>query len=371
MSVGPVSLYLAGPTFIKRRIMALNEGVSGVLAEMNKKLAKEGNPLLTVASDMFIPKKFTSGLVALDVALGGGWPGNQWVEVYGKESNGKTSIILNTIAVNQALDPNFMTFWVASEHYDLDWAAQNGVDNSRVVIIHTNNMELAYQCLMDAAMSHEFDCLVLDSYPALSASEEMEKTMEQNTMTLGARRTGQFFRKVGGTFSIDRPYIGFFVNQLRDAVGQFSPHGTPTTTPGGKAKNYAFYQRVLVSVDEYKDEKQEGFKDPVKYAQTNKYLLVKNKAAPPKAIARGDFYFAKSSKPFNPGEFDLVKDIVTTAVQFQIITRGGAWYSYKPEDGSDTLKWNGIPNMVEAIRDNMELREEIAKRTLETATQKD
>lgn len=351
--------------------MALNDGVASLVAQMNKKLAKDGNPLLTTASDMYIPKKFTSGLLSLDVATGGGWPGNQWVEIYGKESNGKTSIVLNTIAVNQDLDPNFMTFWVASEHYDFEWAAQNGVDNSRVVVMPTNNMELAYQMIMEAAMSNEFDCIVLDSYPALAASEEIEKTMDQNTMTLGARRTGQFFRKIGGTFSPERPYVGFFINQLRDAVGQFSPHGTPTTTPGGKAKNYAFYQRVLVSVDEFMEEKVEGIKDKVKFGQTNKYLMVKNKAAAPKAVARGDFYFLKSSKPFQPGEFDLVKDIITMAVQFQLVTRGGSWYYYHPLDGSDKLQWQGLPPLVEAVRDNIELQAEIAKRTLEVATKKD
>jgi len=81
----------------------------------------------------------------------------------------------------------------------MEWAEKNGIDNSRVIVLSTSNMELAYQAILDAANSHEFDCIVLDSYPALAASEEEDKTMDQNTMTLGARRTGQFFRKVGGS----------------------------------------------------------------------------------------------------------------------------------------------------------------------------
>ena len=348
----------------------MNDNVQALLAKLNKKLEKDGNPLLTTASDMIIPKKFTTGLLSLDVCTGGGWPGNQWVEVYGKESNGKTSIILRTIAANQAADPNFTTFWLASEHYDMEWAAKNGVDNSRVVVYPTVNMELAYDMVLEMAASHEFDCIVLDSYPALAPDAEMEKDMGEATMALGARLTGKFFRKVGGTFNNERPYIGFFVNQLRDAIGSFSPYGTPTTTPGGKAKNYAFYQRVLVSRDEFIEDKVDG-QGKVIVGQTNKYKLEKNKAAAPKAVAMGDFYFLDSENRGIPqGNFDLVKDVITMAVLFKVIRRGGAWYYFAPEN-ADEIKWNGRDSMVDDIRSNLELQAEITAKTLEIATAKE
>lgn len=348
----------------------MQDSLAVFMAKMNKDLEKKGNPLLTTATEMFVPKKFTSGLVAVDSALGGGWAGNQWVEVYGKESNGKTSIILNTIQANQELDPNFTTFWLASEHYDRDWAEQNGVDNDRVVVYPTNNMELAYQLILDAAFSHEFDCIVLDSYPALSASEELEKTMDQNSMTLGARRTGQFFRKIGGTYSKDRPYIGFFVNQLRDAVGTFSSYGTPTTTPGGKAKNYAFYQRMEVKRAEFIDEKWEGVKDPVKVGQTNKYIMEKNKAGSPRTNATADFYFRDSLNGMRAGEFDRVKDIATMAVATKVITRGGSWFKYTDLDGNN-YQWQGANPMADEIRSNLSLQAELYAEILKIATTKD
>lgn len=344
-----------------------NDGVATLMARLNKQLEKDGKPLLTTAADMGVPKKITSGLLSLDVCLGGGWPMNQWVEVYGKESNGKTSIILRTIAANQALDPNFMTFWVASEFYDAEWAEQNGIDNSRVVVFPTNSMELAYEVMIEAAFSNEFDCLVLDSYPALAPEEELDKSMDQATMALGARLTGKFFRKLGGSFNSERPYIGFFVNQLRDAIGSFSPYGTPTTTPGGKAKNYHFYQRVLVSRDEWIKEKVDG-KGQIEVGQTNKYKMEKNKAAAPRAVAMGDFYFLPSDKGFSAGQFDILKDTITMAVLFKVVKRGGAWFSYVTEAGEE-LRWQGRDAMVEAIRDNIELQAEITRVTLEIATQ--
>src|SRR6266576_3922884 len=109
MSVGPGRVTSTRPYAILGD--GLNAELKAFMATMNKQLEKDKKPLLITASEMPEIKKFTSGLLALDVALGGGWPGNKWVEVYGKESNGKTSIILNTIAANQALDPEFTTFW--------------------------------------------------------------------------------------------------------------------------------------------------------------------------------------------------------------------------------------------------------------------
>ena len=49
--------------------------------------------------------RITTGVLAFDLMLGGGWPVNQWSEIVGDESAGKTAIAYKTIAANQALDP--------------------------------------------------------------------------------------------------------------------------------------------------------------------------------------------------------------------------------------------------------------------------
>lgn len=348
----------------------MNDELKTFMATMNKQLAKDNKPLLFTAAELPPIQRMTTGLLSLDVATGGGWPMGKWIEVYGRQSNGKTSIILHTIGTNQRLNPDFTTFWLASEPYNEEWAEQFGIDNSRVITFHTNNMEVAYQMVIDAARSEQFDCLVIDSYPALAAGEEITKDMDQQSMALGARRTAQFFRKIEGFHNENRPWVGFFVNQLRDNIGVHSPYGTPKTTPGGNAKNYFFYQQVVVSRDEWIEEKVEGL-GKVKVGQVNKYLMEKNKAGVPKTVAMGDFYFTESEKGFKGGQFDLVKDVITMAVLFKVIRRGGAWFYYKPAGMEDELKWNGLSAMTESIRGNMELYEEIAKVTLEIATTKE
>ena len=340
-------------------------------AEMNKKLVKDGHRPLILGSEIYVPPCQTSGILSLDVALGGGWANNRWIEVVGEASSSKTTTILHTIATNQALRDDYSVYWLASEPYNPDWAALNGIDNDRVVVDETNNMELGFQGVINAARSHSFDCIVIDSYPALIADAEADKTMEEFSMASGARRVGQFFRKITDSFTDDRPYIGFFVNQYRDNIGGYSPHGTPKTEPGGKAKNYNFYQRVKISRDDWVTESREGLgKVPV--GQTTKYQITKNKQGAPQRTAAADMYFDYTEGGFKPGQYDAVKDIITMGVLFKVIERGGGgMFYYTPIGATERLGWKGRDVMVEAIRDNIELREEIMRLTLEIATNKD
>jgi recombination protein RecA len=338
-------------------------------ADQNKKLVKAGHRPLISASEIYIPPCQTSGILSLDVALGGGWANNRWIEVVGEASSSKTTSILHTIATNQALNEDYSVYWLASEPYNPDWAALNGIDNDRVVVDETNNMELGMQNVIDAARSNNFDCIVIDSYPALIADAEADKDMDGFSMSAGARRVGQFFRKITDSFSDERPYVGFFVNQFRDNIGGYSPVGTPKTEPGGKAKNYNFYQRVKVQRDDWIEETKEGM-GKVKVGQTTKYQITKNKQGAPQRVAVADMYFDFSAKGFKPGQYDRVKDIITMAVMFKVVKRAGAWFSFISLDGTE-FKWQGRDPMVEEIRGNLVLQEEINKLTLDIATNKD
>jgi recombination protein RecA len=329
------------------------------MAEQNKILEKAGLPKLIKASNKFVAPRVTSGILSLDTALGGGWMGNSWVEVYGESSSGKTSGILHTIAVNQRLNPEFQTFWLASEPYDAEWSEKNGVDNNRVTILETQHMEAGMQAVLDATMSNLYDCIVIDSYPALIADQEDAKGMDEVVVAAGARNVGKFFRKVGGTFNEERPYLGFWVNQFREKIGGFSPYGPVKTLPGGKAKDFAFYQRVVVSRDDWLKEKVEG-QGEIIVGQSIKFKVEKNKAGAPQKTAATDFYFDFSQKGFLPGEHDEIKDMITMGVMFKLITRGGSYYSFGDH------KWGpGRDVMVQAIREDLDIQDEIRKLVLD------
>ena len=344
--------------------MPINKEALALAAKINK---EQGEGSIVVGSAMRVASRFPSGSLSMDVALGGGWPGNQWSEVLGMESHGKTFVVLKTIARNQALDPDFTVLWIAAEHYDIDQAEALGVDNERVLVIPTQEMEFAYQTMLDYAASRTVDCIVLDSYPALIANEEAAKEMDEAVMALGARLTGKFFRKAGAATKRsmsgeDRPILGLIINQYRDAIGQFSPHGTPKTSPGGKAKNFAYYVRVEVKRDEWIEEARPG-KGKIKVGQVIKMQTIKNKSAAPQQIARVRAFFRDAPVlGFDRGDYDVAEEIYVMGVFYNVIHRRGKYYDLL---GST---YTGKESLLEELKSNLTLQEQVSKEII-TASQ--
>lgn len=336
-------------------------------ALMNQINKSFGEGTVLPASALAVPRRFTSGSLATDVALGGGWPGGQWVEIVGKESAGKTAIALKTIAANQALDPQFSVLWVAAESYDIDQATALGVDNERIIVVPTQEMEFAFQVMLDAAESKSIDTIVLDSYPALIPDEEANKAMDEFTTAIGARRMNQFTRKAGKATRRDsngseRPLLGIIINQYRDKIGTFARYGVPQTTPGGHGKDYFFYTRLEVARDDFITEKRPGIADPVKVGQSIKLRTLKNKSAAPQQTASVDFYFRGAPYlGFSRGEYDLGKEYFTMGVLFGIIKKSGAWFYY------DDRKWHGKDSAVTELRADKSIQSAIAEEVLEAA----
>ena len=85
-------------------------------------------------------ERLSTGILSYDLMLGGGWPVNQWSEIIGEESSGKTALAFKTIATNQALNPEFICLWIAAEEFVPEYAESIGVDLERMWIVETNIM---------------------------------------------------------------------------------------------------------------------------------------------------------------------------------------------------------------------------------------
>jgi recombination protein RecA len=329
--------------------MAAKEALTAdsVRAEINKKY---GPGALMSAKDMVSPKKFYTGSLTLDVSLNGGLSANHWTEIYGVENHGKTAVTLKMLAYQQRIDPNFHTFWVASEFYDAEQATALGVDTSRVEVLSTQDMAFAYQTTLDFLETRAADMYVIDSYPALIPPDEDDKDMDEYTRAEGAKMTNKFFRKAGKAGlrdphdPTDRPWLGVFINQPRDSMKTvWTPSGQKPleTTPGGRGKNFAFYTRLQVAraewITEGKGESQ------VKVGQVIRSRAIKHKGGPPERVASMDFYFTDSNE-FERGEYDRPKDVVTAAVLMGVVTQSGAWFKFEDR------KWQGIKNVLQDLR---------------------
>ena len=327
--------------------------LDSIIASLKKKYGEE---IIVQGSEVKeeVPR-ITTGILAFDLMLGGGWPMNQWSEIIGDESSGKTAIAYKTIAANQALDPDWTVIWIAAEEFVPDYAKAIGVDLDRLWVVETNVMEQAYDLIIEALDNRAVDCIILDSLPALVPSDESEKMMEEFTVGLGARLTGKFLRKSSkaqkrSMINEDRGCTGLIINQWREKIGVM--YGDNRTTPGGRAKNFHYFVRMEVKRDEWLKEKDE----PV--GQTIRGRTMKNKTYRPQQVAQVDFYFAESNG-FKLGDFDTIKDIVNICISVDIITRGGAYYNYNGQ------KWQGKEALLNAVREDLELQAELRQKATE------
>lgn len=329
-------------------------------ALINKLNKKYGDQTVVLANELPPTPKFTTGSLALDAMLGGGWPGNQWTELIGNFSDGKSTVILKTIAANQKRLEDFVTLWIAAEHFNEEWAESNGVDLSKVIVIRTQQMEFAYSTILEFAESKSVDCVVLDSYPALIADTEAAKEMDEMTVGLGARLTGKFFRKAGPACQRgldERPILPIFVNQWREKIGVM--YGDPRTTPGGLAKNYVFYTRVELKRDDWIEEAVPG-QGKLRVGQVIKARTIKNKQAPPQRTASVDFYFADSND-FRAGEYDFAKDIFDTAKLYGVLAQAGPFYSFGDK------RWKGQEAVLSEVRQDLDLQTAMYKEVLKAS----
>lgn len=323
------------------------ESLQSILSALTKKY---GDDVIIKGSQVIeATPRITTGVLAYDLMLGGGWPVNQWSEIIGEESSGKTALAYKTIAANQALDPDYTAMWVAAEAYVPEYAKAIGVDLDRLWVVETNIMEEVYDLVIRVLDNRAVDLIVIDSLPSLVPGDESEKMMEEFTVGLGARLTGKFFRKASKSqkrslIREDRGCTGLIINQWREKIGVM--WGDNRTTPGGKAKNFHYFCRVEVKRDEWIKAKDETV------GQTIKARTMKNKTYRPQQVAVVDFYFA-DSQGFQFGDFDTVKDIVNIAISSELITRAGAYYSYGDQ------KWQGKDGVLQAVREDLDLQANI------------
>jgi recombination protein RecA len=323
-----------------------------IIAQINKRFGENTVVLGKDIRDGLV-SRVTTGSTTFDYVLGGGFPANQWNELVGEPSHGKTALALKTIAANQALNPNHTTVWVAAEQWVPDYAEMCGVDTSRVIVVETNIMEEAYDTVLAFAESKSVDAIVIDSLPALIPGPEAEKNMDEFTVGRGALLTNKFFRVAGQAMKRslvedERPILGLIINQYRMKIGVM--HGDPRTTPGGQGKDYAYFTRCEVRRDEWIEAGSGTNK--VRVGQRIKIRVLKNKTAPPQQVAYVDYYF-KDFSIYQAGDFDTAKEVAAMSIVHQVIERKGGWIYHGER------KWQGQEAFVNSLREEPDLFDEL------------
>ena len=289
-----------------------------------------------------------TGCLSLDLALGvGGVPRGRIVEIYGPESSGKTTVSLHIVA--EAQKKGGTAAFIDAEHaLDPTYAQRLGVDINNLYVAQPDNGEQGLEIAESLVRSGSIDILVVDSVAALTPKAEIDGEMGDSHVGLQARLMSQALRKLTGITAKTKTCV-IFINQLREKVGVM--FGNPETTPGGKALK--FYSSIRLDV-----RKSELIKDGENaVGARTKVKVVKNKCAP----------------PFKTAEFDMIfgagisneSCILDLAVQYDIIQKSGAWFSYNGEKIGQ-----GRENVRKLLVENVELCSEIETKLREAAIPK-
>ena len=272
-------------------------------------------------------KRFSSGSVSIDKALGGGFPIGRVIEIYGHESSGKTTLAIHSIAEVQKMGGK-CAFIDAEHAFDPSYAKNLGVNIDDLLVAQPDYGEQGLEIVDYLVRSGAVDLIVVDSVAALVPKEEIEGEMEKQQMGLQARLMSKALRKLTGNASRSDTTI-IFINQLRQKISQGygASYGPTETTTGGNALK--FYASIRVEVRKVQTIK----KGEEETGTMTRFKVVKNKVAPPFKSAILEIVFGEG--------ISRESEVIDLAAKFNIIEKAGSWYSHeglKLGQGKDNVR---------------------------------
>ena len=267
---------------------AKRNAIDKFIENMNKsfKTKEDGENIVSRLSDAptIIPRNST-GLILLDVILGGGLGQGRICEIYGPESSGKTTVCLHYVAQQQRTGKQVL--YIDTENAIVpEYAQQLGVNLNSLLFSQPRSAENALDLARKAAESGVVDTIVIDSVASLASNAALSGEIGDAQVGDVARLLSKALKTMASILKRNNVDL-VCVNQERVAIGKFSPIGVPLDTTGGKALKYYASARISTKSKQIKGT---GTNPPVGIEMTLK--TTKNKTAPPFQTATMNFMFA-------------------------------------------------------------------------------
>lgn len=263
-------------TVVEDKIPSLNR----IISEINK---KAGETVIGRVGDMptISIQRLSTGVPALDLALGGGIPANRIVELYGQPSAGKSLISLLTIAQAQK-NGKECVYLDCEDTFDTDWAEKLGVDTKKLILsqssVGEDTLELVLKLLRGKPA-----IIVVDSVAAMITRAELEESIDKAFMAPKARLMSKALSILNAQ---NKGTTIIFINQLRATMAMYGP---AFVTPGGNALK--FYSSVRIEVKKTEDLHLDGKKTLEQIGQVVGFKITKNKTAAPFKVGSFKFYY--------------------------------------------------------------------------------
>ncbi len=317
--------------------------LSDIIAECNKEF---GEGALARATSLKPREYRSSGSIALDVALGGGWGKSTIVDVVGKQSAGKTLVFELAAVAAQRFENRPSVLFDYEGTFDPSRFIALGGDPDGLAIIRAENftdkvgplfMEWAADMMKLHLKRQMFACICHDSTAAMVSMAEYaikeDKGEEAATMAYTARGMSSILRQVVGTGLVARSgSTVFYLSQMRDNIGGRGFRGMPPPDKRTGGRALPFYASTQIEVS-----RGEVFvADVDESTKTATGLLVKNAEIghETKIRVRKNKNNAKQGRVtafdvYSEGDvvgFDRVGELMQLSILTGVVTKRGNYY---------------------------------------------
>lgn len=337
------------------------------LLNINKKFGKSTIKKVSEAKSLE-SRRIPTGILSLDIAIGGGLPRGRVSLLIGEKSTSKTATCLKTIATWQKYcrlcsteilervgknkkkklsckcgknEKMGIVYLDSESSYDKIWAEKIGVKNEDVYIVQPDNLEESIEVIKSMIKTNKIDLIIFDSIASTTSITEEEKDVQDHNVGTNAKLMSKATRLITSSFNFlsldceNKPHV-IFINQFREKIGVM--FGDNRTLPAGKSQEYI--SSITIRFNHLAKIGEDGNKNPKStpeipiniVGQMCGFEVTKNKTYP--AYKKGWFtiYNQDCEKlGVKKGEFDN-KDQLFRLLEFRnILQKDKSTYYYKEE----------------------------------------
>lgn len=269
--------------------------------------------------------RVSTGVIAFDIVLGGGFPSGRIIEMYGGESSYKSLVVLQSLANAVENEENFVAYSDNERSIEKGLVDMSGLDIDRLFYLDVDEMQSAKDvfdqfeaCLDEAKKQGRRLVFGWDSIGASPGHEDLIKEIGRNEA--GMRRAKLIkdgLNKYGPRIGKENATL-ILVNWSMDKVGVV--YGETETTPGGRS--IKFWSSVRLRF------KSTGkiFDDKIKEQIGGKgnLLVKKNKAGKPFGQVNFEHY---AMQPL-----DKYAGLLDYMVRHGDVISAGGWFHFKDQE---------------------------------------
>lgn len=322
------------------------QAVQAAIKNLKRKLGNESVDFLGKFGKDIERERISTGLTSIDVALGGGLPRGDYIEMYGKPSVGKSTLCMWLAGQAQKMG-EIVAYIDVETDYDVHWAGINGVNVDELIFSQPNSLEEALTIAEELIKSGGVGLVIIDSLAALTPQMILDRPIDKDTIGVRPRKLAQFCDKTKWYVKASNSII-LFTNQYRQDPNQYGKG----VAPGGWAVKHNFgvvmeVWRSDANPTNNADLITVGGGDSQEVIASKSHIVVrKNKVAPPYRKASFRIDFDSGVNPYY--------DLYEYAVSFGVVEQSGSWYKY---EGKSIVQ--GENKFVELLRVDKTLYEKI------------